>query len=123
MVRCGVEQRVAIAEEAVRGAVAALDPDALTPADAGRLLAVFDQVARVAASGSTLLARRVADGDEWRQAGSASAAELLAARTGTSLGAARRMVQHAKALTNLDRTRTPRAHGRCSNPQPHTTPN
>src|SRR3546814_3585336 len=89
MVRFGLEQRVAIAEEAVRQAVATLDPDALVPAEAGRLLAALDQVARVAAAGSTLLARRVADGDEWRQAGYASAAELLAAQTGCSLGAAR----------------------------------
>src|SRR3546814_14412869 len=102
MVWFGVEQRVAIAEEAVRGAVAALEPDALTPAEAGRLLAVFDQVARVAASGSVLLARRVSDGDEWRQAGFASAAELLAAQTGSSLGAARRMVKTSKALKDLD---------------------
>jgi hypothetical protein len=114
MVRTDLQQRVAIAQEALRQAVAQLDPDGLTPHEAGRLLEGFDQVVRIAATGSTLLARRVEDGEEWRRQGYRSAAEWLAATTGSSLGAARRKVETSKALKDLPNTRRKMADGSVS---------
>jgi len=115
-----LEQRLRIAGEALRQAVAELDPDRLTPGEAGRLLESFDQVVRTAATGSTLLARRVEDGEEWRRAGYRSAADFLAARTGSSLGAARRKVDTSKALKDLPQTRREMAQGTLSPEQAET---
>lgn len=114
MVRSDLEQRVEIAQEALRQAVGQLDPDGLTPHEASRLLHAFDQVMRTAATGSTLLARRVEDGEEWRREGYRSAAEWLAATTGSSLGSARRKVETSKALKDLPSTRTKMTDGSLS---------
>lgn len=83
MVPSTLEQRLRIAGEALRQAVARARPRRANPGR-GR-----------AAAGSTLLARRVEDGEEWRRAGYRSAADFLAAKTGSSLGAARRKVDDA----------------------------
>ena len=120
MVRSELEQRVEIAEEALRQAVGQLDPDGLTPHEAGRLLEAFDRVVRTAATGATLLARRVEDGQEWRRQGYRSAAEWLAAKTGSSLGSARRKVETSKALKDLPSTRTKMTEGTISPEQGET---
>lgn len=120
MVRSDLEQRVGIAQEALRQAVGQLDPDGLTPHEASRLLQAFDQVMRTAATGSTLLARRVEDGEEWRRQGYRSAAEWLAATTGSSLGSARRKVETSKALKDLPSTRQKMTDGSLSPEQADT---
>ncbi|HEX4867899.1 MAG TPA: DUF222 domain-containing protein [Acidimicrobiales bacterium] len=120
MVRSVLEQRVEIAQEALRQAVGQLDPDSLTPHEAGRLLEAFDQVVRTAATGSTLLARRVEDGQEWRQAGYRTAAEWLAATSGSSIGSARRKMETSKALKDLPDTRKEMEQGTISPDQGDT---
>jgi hypothetical protein len=105
MVRTALERQVAIADEALRQAVAGLDPDDLTPQQAEQLYESLDQIVRRAATGCTLLARRVEDGLTWRRKGHRSAAEHLAAKTGTSLGAARRRLETSKHLRDLPDTR------------------
>lgn len=120
MVPSVLEQRVEIARDALRQAVGQLDPDDLTPQEAARLLDAFDQVVRTAATGSTLLARRVEDGHEWRKQGYRNAAEWLAARSGSSLGAARRKMETSKALKDLPSTRKEMEEGALSPEQGET---
>lgn len=115
-----LEQRLEAAGEALRQTVAQLDPDALSPAEAAQLIERFDRVARAATTGSTLLARRVADGEEWRRAGYRSAAEFLAAARGTSLAGARRNVDTSEALKDLPATREQMARGELSPEQGET---
>jgi hypothetical protein len=114
MVPSVIERRVAAAQEALREAVAGLDPDDLTPHEAGTLFEALDRVVRTATTGCTLLARRVEDGQEWKRKGYRSAAEHLAAIAGTSLGAARRQVDTSKALRDLPRVRDEMVEGAIS---------
>jgi hypothetical protein len=100
-----LERQVAAAEEAVRAAVASIDPDALPATEAVRLFERLDRIVRSATAGRTLLARRVEDSNVWRRKGHRSAAEHVAAVTGTSLGAAKGEVDTSKALRDLPRTR------------------
>jgi hypothetical protein len=120
MVVSVLEQRVGIAHEALRQAVGQLDPDDLAPHEAARLLEAFDQVVRTAATGSTLLARRVEDGQEWRKQGFRNAAEWLAAKSGSSLGSARRKMETSKALKDLPNTRKEMEKGSISPEQGET---
>lgn len=120
MVRSVLEKQVAIAREAIRQAVAGLDPDDLTPHEAEQLFDAFDQVVRTAAAGCTLLARRIEDGVAWKRTGHRNAAEHLAAKTGTSLGAARRRLETSKALRDLPDTREEISQGTISPEQGET---
>jgi hypothetical protein len=79
-----LERQVAAAEEAVRAAVAAVDPDDIPASEAVRLFERLDRIVRSATAGRTLLARRVEDSQVWQRKGHRSAAEHVAAVTGTS---------------------------------------
>lgn len=100
-----LERQVVSVEEAVRAAVAAIDPDDIPASEAVRLFERLDRIVRSASAGRTLLARRVEDSREWERKGHRSAAEHVAAVTGTSLGAAKGEVETSKALRDLPRTR------------------
>jgi len=78
-----------------------LDPDAVSGSAAGQLWAALDRVERVAAGGKTLLARRVADTHQPDRDGARSAAEALARRAGTTVGAARDAVDTSTRLRKL----------------------
>lgn len=105
MVLLTIEPQVAAAEEAVRAAVAAIDPDDIPAEQAVRLFERLDRIVRSASAGRTLLARRVEDAQAWKRTGHGSAAEHLAALTGSSLGAAKTEMETSKALRDLPHTR------------------
>jgi hypothetical protein len=65
------------------------------------LWAAFDRVERLAAAGKTLLARRLADTHQPDETGTKTAAEALARRGGTSLGAARDALETSTRLRDL----------------------
>src|SRR5918995_698962 len=69
--------------------------------DAAELWAAFDRVERLAAAGKTLLARRLADTHQPDETGTKTAAEALARRGGTSLGAARDALETSTRLRDL----------------------
>ncbi len=105
MFQSDLERQVGAAEEAVRAAVAAIDPDDIPASEAVRLFERLDRIVRSATAGRTLLARRVDDSGVWQRKGHRSAAEHVAAVTGTSLGAAKGEVETSKALRDLPKTR------------------
>ena len=82
-----------------------LDPDSVPASAAVELFARFDRIARAAAAARTLLARRVEDSLAWQSAGHRSAAEHLAAATGSTLGAAHTELKTSQALRELPATR------------------
>jgi len=100
-----LEQEVAAAEARLRAAISGLDPDDIPAGEATRLFDGLDRIVRTASAARTLLARRVDDSLEWKRRGYRSAAELIAARSGTSLGAARAEIETSNALRRLPTTR------------------
>src|ERR687897_80624 len=83
------------------GCVNGLDPDRVAGRDAAELWAAFDRVERLAAAGKTLLARRLADTHQPDETGTKTAAEALARRGGTSLGAARDALETSTGLHDV----------------------
>jgi hypothetical protein len=75
-----------------------LDPDAVPVCDALDLWCEFDDIERRAASAKMLLARRVEAAGAWRHEGYRSVAEQLAARAGTSVSAARSMLETSQRV-------------------------
>lgn len=65
----------------------------------------LERIVRTATAARILLARRVDDSMEWKRKGFRSAAEYLAARSGTSLGAAKSDLETSNALRDLPETR------------------
>ena len=102
---------------ALRAAVGELDPACLRGADAARLVEVFAEGERVCAAGRALAARRVAESGQWRQHGHRSAANYLAAATGTSVGQAVACLKTARALEDLPATEQAFRDGRLSEDQ------
>jgi hypothetical protein len=82
-------------------AVAELAPDALPADSVIALFELFDRAERHAASGKTLLARRLEEAEHWKRVGYASAAEYLAAKSGSSVAAARDVLATSSKLTEL----------------------
>src|SRR5918994_3763329 len=83
------------------GCVNGLDPDRVAGRDAAELWAAFDRVERLAAAGKTLLARRLADTHQPDETGTKTAAEALARRGGTSVGAARDALETSTGLHDV----------------------
>jgi hypothetical protein len=75
-----------------------LDPDAVPGSTARELWQVFDAAERLCSAGKTLLARRVADTHQPGKAGSKCAAEDLARKAGTSVGAAKEAMDTSARL-------------------------
>jgi hypothetical protein len=105
MFRSAIEQRVEVAEEAIGAAVVGLDPDAIPASEAVRLYEGLERIVRTATAARILLARRVDDSMAWKSKGFRSAAEFLASKSGTSLGAAKTDLETSNALRDLDDTR------------------
>lgn len=85
------------------GIVDGLDADAVSGPAAGELWAALDRIERLAAGGKTLLARRLADAHVPDRAGVKTAAEDLARRGGTTVGAARNALDTSSRLPELPR--------------------
>ena len=77
------------------------DARTVTVATASRLLGEATALRNIAASLERDLAARVAEGGDWRRNGSRSPAEDIARRTGTSVGAARDVLDTAERLSEL----------------------
>lgn len=101
MYRSALEERVAHAEAAVALAVAGLDPDGVPASEAGRVFDGLERIVRTASAARVLLARRVQDSMEWKRLGYASPADHLAAKSGTSVGAAKSNLDTSNALRDL----------------------
>jgi hypothetical protein len=98
---CSMSDVLALLDSA-RAAAARVEPDALTPGDATRQWQAWSELARLAQGAATLLARRVADCAAWQAAGFRSAAEAVAAATGTSVAAARTILETSEHLRDLE---------------------
>jgi Domain of unknown function (DUF222)/HNH endonuclease len=81
-----------------------LEPGVLEGRDAARLLEVVARGERLCAAMKARLARRVDQTRVWRDAGHRSAAHFVAATTGTTVGAASRTLETARALDELPAT-------------------
>src|SRR5262245_52192879 len=88
----------------MRELVAEFDPDALPLCEAPRVWATVDEVERLAASVKVLLARRVEESGAWKRNGFHSAAEQLAAVSGTSVSAARSLLETSKRVEEQPKT-------------------
>ena len=66
--------------------------------DAARLLSLFAEAERLAGAAKALMARRVEETSVHKSEGCRSAAEFLAKKTGTSVGAAGRELETARRL-------------------------
>jgi hypothetical protein len=86
--------------EMVRG----FDPDAVQLHDVADLWAEIAGMDRLVSSLKALMARRMEDADTWKRAGYRSAAEQLASMSGTSVSAARTMLETSKQVEALPAT-------------------
>ena len=84
--------------------VGGFDPDAVQVHDIPGLWAELAAMDRLVASAKTLLARRMEDAQTWQQAGYRSAAEQLAAESGSSVSAARNLLETSKQIEALPAT-------------------
>ena len=91
-----------------------LDPDAVPAGKALELWSAFDVVERRAAAAKLLLARRVEDGCGWKPAGFRSAAEQLAALSGTTVSTAKRDLETSKQVQTQRKTADALRAGRLS---------
>ena len=113
--RLGVQLSDVLALEApVRAVVEALDPDAVFVFDAPAMFAAFDVLVRLGESGKTLMARRMEAACTWQRAGYRSAAEQIAAVSGSSVSAARTMLETSRQFEELPATADAMRAGRLS---------
>ena len=84
--------------------VGALNPDAVALADVTALWKSFDAIERYAAASKMLLARRVDEAGAWRTAGFKTAAEAMAAQSGTSITAMKNVVETSRRIAQLPAT-------------------
>jgi hypothetical protein len=101
----------------LRKAVASFEPHCVRGDDAARLVEVFAEAERLAAAGKALAARRVEETNAWRRSGHRSAANWLAAKTGSSVGAAVGALETARRLEDLPATSDAHRAGRLSEAQ------
>jgi hypothetical protein len=114
MIQSAPEEQAMAVERRAMALAAAIDPDGVPASEAVRLYERLDRAGRAIAAAKTLLARRVDDSMEWRRRGFRSAAEHLAATSGTSLGAARGELDTSSALVHLEGTRSALVEGTIS---------
>ena len=88
----------------MRAVVEALDPDAVFVFDAPAMFEAFDVLVRLGESGKTLMARRMEAACTWQRAGYRSAAEQIAAVSGSSVSSARTMLETSKQIEALPAT-------------------
>jgi hypothetical protein len=101
-------------EAAARAVTDGLDPDAVPGSMATAVVERLDHVCRIVTAARTLMARRLEEAQAWAGTGHRSAAELLAAMTGSSLAAARSELETSAALPNQPDVRDGLREGRLS---------
>jgi hypothetical protein len=97
--------------------VGELEPRVFDGEDAARLVELFGEIERLGAAGKTVAVRRVEETNVWKRAGHRSAAEWLAAKTGSSVGSAVGILETARALDELPATSEAFRDGRLSEVQ------
>ena len=110
-------ERLDAALETLRDAVSHLGKEHLSGVEAARLVDLFTAGERMCAAGRTLAARRVEETNIWQREGHRTAAEWVAAKTGTPLGQAIGVVEMGHRLADLPRTREAFCAGRLSEVQ------
>ena len=98
----------------LRSLLAVLDPGQLPARDAAEVVAVCDQISRVADAGKTLAAGRVAESSLWSRGGHRSAAHWMAKLCGTSVGDAVRMLDLAETVAEAPATKDALVAGKIS---------
>jgi hypothetical protein len=88
----------------MRELVAGFDADAVPLCVAPSVWATVDEVVRLAASVQVLLARRVEESGVWKRKGFRTAAEQLAADAGTSVSAAKSLLETSKRVAEQPET-------------------
>jgi hypothetical protein len=88
-------------EGALRAYVSDLEPSDVPVAYAAQVFERLATIERLAASAKTLVARRVDEAGGYRSSGCRSTAEQLAKTSGTSVSAAKRMLETSKQLEDL----------------------
>jgi hypothetical protein len=104
-------------EKVLRSELGRLVPGDVPLRDAPAMWQAFDGIERLAAAAKTLLAERVDESRAWARAGDRSAAEYLARRSGTSVGAARGGLETSKKLRALPATESAVRRGELSSAQ------
>src|SRR5216683_6363393 len=103
---------------ALRSVLSCVEADCVSGPDAEALLEAFVRAERAAAAGKMAMARRVADTNRWAAGGTCrSAQDYLSRKTGSSRGAAGRMLEAADRLKALPRTTQALAEGELSESQ------
>ncbi len=108
---------VLAADNLLRKALDELEPRCFDGDDAARLLKLFAEAERLATAGKAMMARRVEETNRWRRDGARSAADWLAAMTGSSVGAAAGTLETARRLEKLPATAEAQRQGRLSEVQ------
>ncbi len=93
--------QVRAALDTLEGVVRGFEPACVDGPDAVTVLELFARIERLAAAGKTLAAVRVEETGAHRASGHRSAGQLLADRSGVSVGAAEGMLRAAKRLPEL----------------------
>jgi hypothetical protein len=97
-------QRMRAVEAELRDIMRAFEPDEVPVVRVVGLVAQFDAIERLGASGKTLLARRMEETGAWKSRGLRSAAEHLARVSGTSVSAAKRTMETSRQIDALPAT-------------------
>jgi Domain of unknown function (DUF222) len=105
---------------ALRHQLARLTPGDVPLSEAPAMWAAYDSIERCAAAAKTLLAERVEQSRVWAKEGHRSAAEHLAHRSGSSVGAARAGLETSKRLRLLPATEAAVRRGELSQAQAET---
>jgi len=108
---------VLAAVKLLRRVMGSLEPRTFDGDGAARLLKLFAEAERLAAAGKAMMARRVEETNAWRRDGARSAADWLAATTGSSVGAAVGTLETARRLEKLPTTAELRRRGKLSETQ------
>src|SRR6266511_2098487 len=101
----------------LRRVVHDLEPERMDARDAVELLETFVEIERLSVAAKALLIKRIDDARIWVKDGHRSAAHLLAATSGTSVGQAVGVVETARRLPELPRTEEELRAGRLSEAQ------
>ncbi len=109
--------RLSAAVTELRSQVEALEPECLHGSSATSLLKLFVEAERVASAGRCLVSRRVEETNSWQSEGYRSAAEFLAAKTGSPVGQVFSDLDTARKLEALPSTSSAFRSGELSSTQ------
>ena len=97
--------------------VAELNPSAVPASSVLGLFEEFDRIERLASCAKTLLARRLEDTPEWGRSGCLSPAEFVAAKSGSSVSAAKDTLATSERIATLPVVEQALRGGELSGPQ------